>query len=197
MGRIPDIAGRRILITGEVNTGKTTLAGELMNTLCSRGLSSRMAVIDMAPEIPEEIALRRGMKGVGGRLAPAGGEGVLYLAVPLRPPRLSAGTEEEALSIAAENRELIDGLFARFRTGHRDILFINDVSMYVQAGRAEDLLRWIAGTPTVVANGYYGRRLGTGVLSLREAGEMEKLIASFPFHVSLPGQSLEEVLEGR
>lgn len=197
MGSIPDITGKRILITGEVNTGKTTLARELMNTLCFRGLSHRMAVIDMAPEIPEEIALRRGMKGVGGRLVPAACEGVLYLTVPLRPPRLSAGTEEEALAVAAQNRELIDGLFARFRTYPRDILFINDVSMYVQAGRADDLLRWIAGTPTVVANGYYGLRLGTGTLSRREAEEMEKLIASFPFHVSLPGQSPEEVLGGR
>ena len=197
MDRIPDITGKKILITGEVNTGKTALARELMNTLRSRGLSSRMAVIDMAPEIPEAIALRRGMKGVGGRLVPTGMEGVLYLSVPLRPPRLSAGTEEEALAVAAENRDLLDGLFARFRTEHRDILFINDVSIYVQAGRAKNLLRWIEGTPTVVANGYYGRSLGTGILSLREAREMEKLIASFPFHVSLPGQSLEEVLKGR
>ncbi len=48
---------------------------------------------------------------------------------------------------------------------------------------------------TVVANGYYGRKLGGGALSAHESDEMEKLIAAFACHVRLPGQSIEEALK--
>ena len=56
-----DIVGKRILITGDVNTGKTTLERNIMNLLFDRSLSSRIAIIDMAPDIPEEIAAKRGL----------------------------------------------------------------------------------------------------------------------------------------
>ena len=134
------------------------------------------------------------MQGVGGKLtAPC--EGVAYLAAPIRPPRLTAKTEAEALLLARENAATIDRLLEEFQGSGRDILFINDVSMYLQAGSADELLRRIEPARTVVANGYYGRKLGGGALSAREAEEMTKLIAAFTYHVTLPGHTIEEALK--
>jgi hypothetical protein len=193
MTETPDVLGKWILITGDVNTGKTTLTRNIMEDLCRRGLSSRIVIVDMAPDIPEEIALKKGLKGVGGKLMPAGWEDVVYLAARIRPPRLSSKTEEEALLIAGMNKRGIDGLLDEFQRTERDILFINDMSIYLQAGNATDLLQRIRAAATVVANGYYGQKLGTGVLSIREAAEMELLMGAFPYCVKLPGEFPEEV----
>ena len=187
--RPPDVLGRRILITGDVNTGKTTVTKVILDMLCTSRLSPRIAVVDMAPEIPEAVALERGVLGVGGKLL-SGDEDVLYLASPLRPPRLSARTEEEALLIAEENREKIEVMLEAFISSGRDILFVNDVSLYLHAGTTERLMRYMAAATTIVANGYYGEKLGPGIVSAREATEMRKLIDAFPCHITLPAASL-------
>jgi DNA helicase HerA-like ATPase len=191
------ILGRRILITGEVNTGKTTLTKNILESLCRAGAASRIVIVDMAPEVPEEVALKKGVQGVGGKLLLFGWDEIVYLATRIRPPRLSSKTEEEALSVAEKNRASIDVLFRGFQQTERDILFLNDVSMYLQMGSTGDLLKWIGSASTVVANGYYGCKLGTGPLSMRESAEMELLMRAFPYHVRLPGQSLEEILSGK
>ncbi len=190
---MPDILNKRIIITGEVNTGKTTLSRAIVESLCRTGLSSRIIVVDMAPEIPEKIARERGMAGVGGKLAPS--DDVVHLAALLRPPRLTAKCEEEAFFIAAENAQKIDLMLEEFQKSGRDILFVNDVSMYLQTRPAEELLRKTAPARTVVANGYYGSKLGKGALSAHETKEMERLVAAFGYHVRLPGQTLEEALK--
>ncbi len=190
------VLNKRILITGEVNTGKTTAARAILDGLCSLGFSGRIAVIDMAPEIPEEIAIGRGLKGVGGKLVPEGWDDVIYLAATLHPPRLSSKSEDEALTVASENREKADRLFEEFRSSDRDMLFLNDVSMYLQAGSADKLLRYTVPASTLIANGYYGSKLGAGILSARETAEMDRLIAAFPHHLRMPGTPLEEFLRG-
>jgi hypothetical protein len=53
------------------------------------------------------------------------------------------------------------------------------VSMYVQAGSADELIARFAPAHTVVANGYVGERLGGGELTRRERAEMERLRAWF------------------
>ena len=189
-----DITGKKIIIAGDVNTGKTTLTMTLLHALCAGGLSGRIAVIDMAPDIPPEVAAGRGLKGVGGKLAPLP-EGVSYLAADIRAPRLISRTEAEALGVAQENRVKIDGLFDAYGVAGRDILFINDLSIYLQAGRAEDLLRRIETASTVVANGYYGSALGSGALSAHEAEEMVKVMTAFDVRLRTPVASIEEALK--
>jgi len=55
------------------------------------------------------------------------------------------------LEIARENVAKIEGLFQDFGRSSRDILFINDISLYLQAGTTEVLLNWIRSAKTVVA----------------------------------------------
>ncbi len=169
--------GKWTLIVGEVNTGKTTLSAKILESLCAHGLASRIAVVDLAPEIPEDLATGKKVKGAGGKLIPPSMTEVIYLSARLVPPRLSsASEEEEALAKAAENARKIDRLFRDFNGFDRDILFVNDVSVYLHAARAEKLIGQMSKASTLVANGYYGRKLGGGAISEAERREMDVLI---------------------
>ncbi len=171
-----DFLGKWTLIVGEVNTGKTTHAAKILAALCAAGLSQRIAVIDLAPEISADLAARKRVKGAGGRLAPPPNTEVIYLSTRLEPPRLSSANEEEAAAKAERNAEKIDNLFREYNAFDRDILFVNDISVYVQAGKAERLYGQLKKASTLVANGYYGTKLGGGTLSERERREMGMLI---------------------
>ena len=182
MGQKIDVGkylGRRTLILGDVNTGKTTLTQMILDALCFEGLGPRIAVIDMAPEIPQALAKKRSLGGIGGTLSPPAAQDVAYLQNRLAPPRLASRSDEEALAKAARNARKIETLFSLFRDLRRDILFINDVSLYLQAGTAEDLMTHVSPAVTIVANGYFGEKLGGGALSDREREQMEALRGYF------------------
>ncbi len=172
--------GKRILVIGDVNTGKTTLCKRWLSELCQQGLDTRIALIDMAPTIPPELALKRGIVGAGGELrAPAGRE-VLDLRAPLEPPRLSSSSESEALEKAERNAQIIDTLISRLEP-ERDILFINDVTLFLQARSAASLIEAaeLDTRTTLVVNGYRGERLGGGALTRHETAEMAELEKTF------------------
>lgn len=174
-----DYLDKKTLIVGDVNSGKTTLCREILEDFCRQGLGGRIAVVDLAPEIPEEMLRSRGLEGVGGRLLPPAGSGVFTLRVPVLAPRLTSTTEEEALEKARQNRENIEGLFRQVEALGRDILFVNDASLYLQAGDPERLAGLLDGAATAVVNGYYGKKLGPGELSRREREAMERLAGWF------------------
>jgi hypothetical protein len=171
--------GRKLLIVGDVNTGKTTLTRHILADFCARGLGPRIAVLDLAPHIPPELAAQRGLRGVGGHLDAPTDCGALTIREQLEPPRLSSATEAEAMQKAARNKALIDAAWPRAAIAARDIVFVNDVSMYLQAGSADELISRFAAADTVIANGYFGERLGGGELTRRERAQMERLRAWF------------------
>ena len=184
-GKVPrihleDYLGRKTLILGDVNTGKTTLTRGVLEALLSRpGLEGRLAIVDMAPDIPEDLAREKGLIGVGGKLLPPQRPDILYLGGHLAPPRLSSKTEAEAMEKAQRNRRVIDRRFRELDVQSRDILLVNDVSIYLQAGTTESLTRWLDRAATVVANGYWGHRLEGGALTERERTETAKLKSYF------------------
>jgi hypothetical protein len=176
---LEDYLSRKTLILGDVNTGKTTLTRKVLEALCRRDLGGRIAIVDMAPEVPEKLAKEKGLPGVGGKLTPPEGHDILYLGGYYEPPRLSSKTEEEAVEKARQNQRISEGLFRKLDGQSRDILFVNDVSIYLQAGTTENLTRWLEHAATVVANGYWGERLGGGALTRRERTETAKLKTYF------------------
>jgi hypothetical protein len=177
---LEEYLNRRTLILGDVNTGKTTLTKAVLDALLCRGdLGGRIAIVDMAPEIPETLAREKGLIGVGGKLIPPERHDILYLGGHLEPPRLSSKTEIEAMEKAQRNRRIIEGLFDELDLQSRDILLINDVSLYLQAGTTELLTRWLDRAATVITNGYWGTRLGGGTLTERERTETAKLKTYF------------------
>ena len=156
-----DCLGKRRLVVGEVNTGKTTLCNRWLSELCRRGFGTRIALIDMAPTIPDKLATQRGVAVRWRGASPA---------VRLRSAR-SASTsrtsspqfeyEDEAMKKALHNAQVIHVLISQLQPG-RDILFINDVTLYLQTRSAEGLIT-AAGfdqKTTLVVNGYQGERWG-------------------------------------
>ena len=172
--------GKRILVIGDVNTGKTTLCQRWLNELCQQGLGTRIALIDMAPTVSRELALKRGIVGAGGELRAPVESGVLDLRAHLEPPRLSSSTESEALEKAERNAQLIEALISRLEPV-RDILFINDVTLFLQARSAASLIEAVGfdRRTTLVVNGYRGERLGGGALTRHETAEMGELEKAF------------------
>ncbi|MBW2092737.1 MAG: hypothetical protein JRI34_11535 [Deltaproteobacteria bacterium] len=183
--QIEKFIGKATLIIGGVNTGKTRLSKSILDACCANSLGKNIIVIDLAPEIPREIALEKGLQGIGGNLEPDEDQGVLYLKANIKPPRLSSKSEAEAALIASENIPIIDDLFQVFMQSQRHFLFINDISLYLQAGSAARVANYLSKAQTVVANGYYGDELGGGTLSQREAQEMEALTEYFDVIIRL------------
>ena len=172
--------GKRILVIGDVNTGKTTLCKRWLTELCQQGLGARIALLDLAPTISPELARKRGIVGAGGELRAPEGSGVLDLRAHLEPPRLSSSSESEALEKAAHNAQLIEALIGRLEP-RRDILFINDVTLFLQARSAASLIEAVGfdRRTTLVVNGYRGERLGGGALTRHETAEMGELEKAF------------------
>lgn len=182
-----DYLGRRSLIVGEINSGKTTLSGQILEALLHAVAASQVAVIDLAPTISPEVAARSGVPpGVGGRLTQAAANGVLYLTAPIAAPRLSGRSQEEIHAAAEHNRQTITGLFERFVASGREILFVNDLSLFLHSGSSTQLCDWFERASTVVANGYLGSALGGGALSDREQQQMRELISRVDQTIHLP-----------
>ena len=176
---LAEFLGRRTLIVGDVNSGKTTCTGRILDAMCRAALAPRILILDLAPEIPEVVAEKLGLRGVGGRLLPPPGAAVHYLWARTRPPRLTASNDDEAMALAERNREEIEHLLEGIDREGRDILFVNDVSLHLQAGSAEKMAAYLGQAQTVVANGYCGGRLGESPLSRRERAEMDALMKHF------------------
>lgn len=176
------IRNRLTLIVGEVNTGKTTLSRRILENWIAAGTEpGAPLILDLAPEIPAHIAAARGLSGVGGRLLPPVGHRVESHHPLIRPPRLSSKTPREALRVARENLAAIEAVLAEIGpagsgSARPGPVFINDLSMYLQAGDPERLAGLLRSWPTVVANGYFGQSLGSGDLSDRERAGMEEIL---------------------
>ena len=169
--------GRRTLIIGEVNTGKTRLTEQVLAGWTAQGRSKSIAVLDLAPA-PQ--------KGIGGRLnLPAGFEGV-FLTTAIVPPRLTARDEEEAAALAGRNAAAIETLLQDTRLAACTILVINDVTLYLQAGRYDHLMRVIRTADTALFNAYYGNSFPDYTLSRRERRLTEKLMQDCDQVIRMP-----------
>jgi len=127
------------------------------------------AVLDLAPERTQ---------GIGGKipLSPEEEEQILYISPQIVPPRLWGKDEEEIQALAQENLRRIEEDLKKLQERSWGALVINDVSLYLQAGRAEDLIFSVETIPTLVMNGYYGRYFGRSAFSRREREQVEVLM---------------------
>jgi len=152
-----ELLGKKALIMGDVGSGKTKMVVELLNEAVRLGYAPQITVIDMAPA----TIIVKGKK-VGGRISEftsATGK-VRYLAPDrVETPRLSAETPEQLLRLVKLNKSRIDEAIEAYMKKPTSILFVNDISIYLQSGSAESVLAVARRAETFIANGYYGEYL--------------------------------------
>jgi len=176
MYSIREFINKKTIIVGEVNTGKTAYLNNILDKFLEEGPTD-LSVIDMAPQ---------SIKGIGGKMRLEKPNSIRYLTAKIVAPRLMGGSREEVEALAEQNALSIDHIFLQYLKNPSKVLFINDVSIYLQAGDLDRLLSLLNSTPTVIMNGYFGLSLGGGKLGERERQEMEALKERCDRVISLP-----------
>jgi len=168
MSNIEEFLNKRTLIIGDVNSGKTRCTLDIIKLFVEKGIND-IAVLDLAPRI---------FRGVGGKIDLSSYPGILYLTADVLPPRLMGRDESETTELALRNALLIEELFARYRECPREVLFINDVTLYLHKGTLETLLSVLDDSRTQVLNAYHGTVLGSSSLGARERRLVDELMES-------------------
>lgn len=178
--------GQSILIIGDVGAGKTQLTMRLVDEAIATDMREHITIIDMAPTTRFVGSLK-----IGGQLreiAPHLNE-VRYLAPSrIETPRLSARSSQELQHLIALNQQRITPLLHTFLHSPSPILFINDVSLYLQSGSLTPVTQVICATDTCIVNGYYGQSIQTEIqdpVSRIERALMNRLIENVDIVVTL------------
>jgi hypothetical protein len=178
--------GRKVLILGDVGTGKTKMTADLLSEAIETGYAPEITIIDMAPATMTVQGRR-----IGGRLSEAVTmpKMLRYLSpAKVETPRLSAAGADHLFALAKANHDAIVPPLRQFLAEPSPILFVNDVSIYFQSGSPDILFEAVEKAETFVANGYYGQYLaadyGTGV-SRRERELMDLLAAKMDEVINL------------
>jgi hypothetical protein len=167
--RIEHYLNRQTMIAGDVNSGKTTLTTGILECFLQAGYARQIAVLDLSPDP---------VQGIGGKLSYASDTSVLYLTAQIHAPRLMGTDAAHTLSLAHENARTIETLFEEFKRQPRDILFVNDATLYLQAGSLTLFLKTLAMSSTRIINAYYGHTFADSELTQRERKLTEALIAA-------------------
>ena len=150
---------RRTLIVGDVNSGKTRQTIEILDMFLRAGYAKKMFILDFAP----------GIKGrIGKKLLPPSDTDLIYLTASIAAPRLTGKDEIHTMTLAKKNAKTIENLFVKYNQHPRDILFINDVTLYFHAGNFETISKLFYLPSTVVINAYYGQTFADSELTRRE-----------------------------
>ena len=165
MSKLKNHCGNRTLILGEVGTGKTKLTVDLLNQVLEKK-TVKVAFLDLAPGLT---------KGIGSKANVPQNPLLRYYTTEIVPPRLTAQSPEEAKSYALQNARAIEVLFSSYMRNKCEVLFINDVSLYLQAGEMQKLLTVTTTAPSVIMNGYYGFSLGGKSFGKHERQQMKEL----------------------
>ncbi len=178
-----EIRGKKTLIRGDVGKGKTKLLGRLLFEAARSEESSSITVIDMAPG--ERSA--EGRK-VGGRLPAPPLQFARHIApARIAAPRLEGATSGEVVRLAKENATAIEPCLAQYISSPTPVLFMNDLTIYLQHGKAELLREAIALAKTFVGTAYWGDFFddkGSGINAM-ERLRLGKLIDLFDVVIDL------------
>jgi hypothetical protein len=150
---IKNFIGKKVLIKGEVKSGKTKLCEEILNEMIKYFPPSKITVIDLAPSKKyfKDIIL-------GGTMSVP--NGVIYLRPSIiYAPRLEGKNKEEVLELARRNAMNIENIFKIYENNHSEILFINDITLYFHAGSFERIIELIKYPKTLICNAYEGEKL--------------------------------------
>ena len=180
-----DYAHKRVLIKGEAGSGKTLLMHKILLQAVESLPKGSVALIDMAPE--RKVF---GGRKIGGAINVEDLVSKLNYMRPekLRAPRLEGKTSDKVSQLAKENAEKIDVFLDRFIDAPSDVLFMNDLTIYLHAGSFKKIRRVIEKVDTFIGNAYEGVLLaedfGSGI-SENERRLLNKLEKSMDVIISI------------
>ena len=157
---------RRTIIVGDVNSGKTSYTLNILELFLKAGHAGKTAILDLAPG---------SIQGIGGKMVPPD-EPLLYLTTSILAPRLTGKDEYHTLTLAKKNATAIEKLFTKFFLQKREILFVNDATLYFQAGDFDRFIKILDASSTQIINAYYGHTFSDSGLTRREKNLTEKLM---------------------
>jgi hypothetical protein len=178
--------GKKVLITGDLGSGKTGLLAKLLDEAINSKQGAKITVIDMAPgkrDVGSHTigkTLREYLKNL---------DLVQYMAPKnVYAPRLDGSSKQQVEKLALANAKNIGALFDEFMEKRSKILFINDATLFLHRGELAKLFKVISKCSTFVANGYRGKfpadDMGTGI-SRRERRLLDKLQKSMDIVIEL------------
>ena len=167
MDKIDTYISQKTLFVGDINTGKTARTLEILQQFVDRGWADQITVIDLAPDAHGNV---------GGKMPVPEITALQYITVPIVPPRLTATNDDQAQKLARANAQLIEDLFLQFTAHPSKTLFINDASLYLQAGNIEHLQAVLDIPATAILNAYYGQSFPDSALTRREKKMVSALI---------------------
>ncbi|MFB0514540.1 MAG: hypothetical protein ACETVQ_03080 [Candidatus Bathyarchaeia archaeon] len=174
-----EIIGKKLLILGEVGSGKTSLTAEIVQKLMLFIEPKEITVIDMAPEAIGEI---------GGKLSKhlSLNSELRYLSpAKVYAPRTMGVTNTQVVEYAKRNKNAMEQLLDEFLKKPTKVLIVNDITLYLHLGKLEKIINCIRLAETFLASAYCGVKLkedyGAGI-SAREKQVVEKL-ATYMDHI--------------
>jgi hypothetical protein len=167
MHNINHYMNRRTIIVGDVNSGKTSQTLNILKLFLKSGHAAKIAIFDLAPG---------NIRGIGGKMEPPPDEPLLYLTTSIFAPRLIGKDEDHTLKLAEKNATAIEKLFVEFYRQKKEIIFINDVTLYFHAGNFEHFIKIFETASTHIINAYYGNTFSDSELTRREKYLTEELM---------------------
>ncbi|MEM3406605.1 MAG: hypothetical protein QW806_01545 [Nitrososphaerota archaeon] len=179
---LEEILNKKIMIIGEVKSGKTRLTAKILEELVNKIDPKNITVIDMAPTT---------ITGIGERISAYTNivSKIRYLAPSIiRAPRIEGKNKEEVIFLANLNKNSIEPLIEHFLNKPTRILIINDLSIYFHAGSIDKILKCMDTSETFITNAYYGYSLSNDKnsgITEREKKLIEELIKNIDIVIKL------------
>ena len=167
MDSIDQYANQMTLIVGDTNSGKTVRTERILKLFLDKGYAGEIAILDLAPDP---------IRGIGGKMQPSPDHTLLYLTTHIYAPRLMGADENHTEQLARKNAENIEQLFSEFERQNKTILFVNDASIYLQAGDPDRFMTVVRTASTQIINAYYGKTFADSRLTRRERKRIEDLM---------------------
>ena len=167
MDAIEEYIDRRTLIAGDVNSGKTDRTLKILQRFLRAEYGKNIAVLDLAPD---------SVRGVGGKMEPPLDESLVYLTTSISAPRLTGRSENHIRQLAENNSTAIEKLFVKLHQQKRTVLFVNDATLYLQAGDFKRFVEILDTASTQIVNAYYGNTFADSELTQREKKLTEDLM---------------------
>jgi len=100
----------------------------------------------------------------------------LYLSTQIAAPRLQGENDEHIWQLAQANARAIERQFEQLYDAKKKILFVNDATLYLQAGTFELFEKVLNSFHTAIINAYQGERFADSALTRREKKLTQNLI---------------------